>query len=149
MIGRIAILGCGAKKASARRLARELYTGPLFRAARDYIEAAGLPYAILSARWGLVAPWASLEPYDLTVKEQRRHMGDEDWRIWCHAQGSALLHQLELGIFGRLCGWPAAFRLEVHAGAEYAAWVRELRRKARALRVAVVIGKVARALRSR
>lgn len=121
----IAILGCGAKKASTKSQARELYTGPLFRAARDHLEARAIPYAILSARWGLVAPWAQLEPYDVTVQQQRAKLG-EAWPTWCFAQGSGLLTQLEGGCLARACGFPRAYTIEVHAGAEYLAWAREL-----------------------
>lgn len=126
MISTIAIVGCGASKAAARCHARELYVGPLFRAARDHVEGRGLPYAILSARWGLVAPWAPIDPYDVTVKQQRSALGPEAWKIWCHVQGGGLLHELQHGCMARACGFPGAYQIEVHAGAEYASWFREL-----------------------
>lgn len=122
----VAIIGCGARKAVSRCPARELYTGPLFRAARDHVEGRGVPYVILSARWGLVAPWESLEPYDVTVRQQRAALGPEAWATWCRVQGGGFLHQLELGCFARALGFPGRVLIEVHAGAEYASWVREL-----------------------
>lgn len=49
MIARVCIVGCGASKAAAPREARDLYTGPLFRAARAHVERLGYPWWVLSA----------------------------------------------------------------------------------------------------
>jgi hypothetical protein len=58
---RIILVGCGKTKTSEERAARELYTGNLFRAAREYAEtevAAGRAagWAILSGKHRLVKP---------------------------------------------------------------------------------------------
>ncbi len=66
------VIGCGKAKLSQPAPARELYTGSLFRAARKYAEQrqalTGEPWAILSARHGLVSPEFQLEPYDECLK---------------------------------------------------------------------------------
>lgn len=61
---RIAIVGCSSKKASAACAAREMYTSPLFRAARAYAEATCDRWYILSALHGLLEPATVIEPYD-------------------------------------------------------------------------------------
>ena len=61
-MNRLAIIGCGAAKLGHAAPARELYAGCLFRAARQHVEAAGLPWLILSALHGLVEPAAVRAP---------------------------------------------------------------------------------------
>lgn len=61
---RIALLGCGRVKRAHPAPARELYCGSLFRAARDHVEARGMPWAILSGLHGLVMPDQVLGPYE-------------------------------------------------------------------------------------
>jgi hypothetical protein len=58
------IVGCGAAKLGHRAAARDLYTGSLFRAARRHAEASGLPWRILSAKYGLIHPDQEIDPYD-------------------------------------------------------------------------------------
>lgn len=101
---RYLIIGCGRQKADSARYARELYTGSLFRAARAHVEAIpGVPYMILSAKYGLVRPLDIIEPYD------RRLTGP--WTGW---------HELRVRVTGQLreLGWHGV--LEVHAGHDYA-----------------------------
>jgi hypothetical protein len=66
---RIILVGCGKSKAAVACPARDLYTGNLFRSARDYAEAevsAGRASAwfILSAKHGLLEPTKVVAPYD-------------------------------------------------------------------------------------
>lgn len=58
------ILGCGKAKKRYRCPAGDLYTGSLFRAAREYAEAQGGLWRILSAEHGLVHPLRVIEPYE-------------------------------------------------------------------------------------
>lgn len=61
------LVGCGMKKRPGTHPARELYTGPLFRAALDYSLAHHQATYILSARYGLVHPDHPLQSYDLPL----------------------------------------------------------------------------------
>ena len=74
---RFGLIACGARKLDHRAPAGELYTGGLFTAARDHVASSCDGWAILSARWGLVAPWEELDPYNVTMAEltvdQRAH----------------------------------------------------------------------------
>lgn len=77
---RVILVGCGQRKLTNAAPARELYTGPLFRDQRAYAEASGQPWAILSARYGLVLPAAVIEPYDQRLPKAfaERHYWAED-----------------------------------------------------------------------
>ena len=64
---RIALVACGATKLRRRALAKDLYIGSLFRAARSYAEACCDHWYILSAKHGLVDPDTALEPYEQSL----------------------------------------------------------------------------------
>jgi hypothetical protein len=49
--------------------ARDLFTGPVFAARRQFAEASGRPWFILSSRWGLVHPDEVIAPYRLSLAE--------------------------------------------------------------------------------
>jgi hypothetical protein len=63
----LVLVGCGKAKRSVPSPASDLYTGTLFRAALAYAHARFGEIAIVSARYGLVVPWRTLEPYDFTI----------------------------------------------------------------------------------
>lgn len=68
--GRVALISCGAEKLAAAAPARDLYTGPLFRSARRWVELRDYVYpawGILSARHGLLLPNQVVEPYDASL----------------------------------------------------------------------------------
>ena len=67
------LVGCGKSKLLRRAPARELYTGSLFRAARDYAEASGEPWAIVSAKYGLLEPPEVVAPYEHKLARSERH----------------------------------------------------------------------------
>lgn len=64
------LIGCGKRKLGERALARDIYTGGLFRAALRYAESQpnGGVY-VLSAKHGLVALGTPLDPYDETLND--------------------------------------------------------------------------------
>ncbi|QRK14188.1 hypothetical protein JQX13_50460 [Archangium violaceum] len=65
---RIALVGCGKSKLEQPAPARELYTGPLFRAALDVAQAEfGADVWILSAKHGLVDLDEDVAPYELAL----------------------------------------------------------------------------------
>jgi hypothetical protein len=51
--------------------AKEFYTSPWFLAVRRYVEAAGGPWYVLSAKYGLVHPEQVLAPYDETLNNMK------------------------------------------------------------------------------
>jgi hypothetical protein len=103
---RAILVSCGAAKLARPAPAADLYTGPLFRKARGYAEAAGHPWFILSARHGLVEPTAVLEPYDTKLAD----LTPAEQTAWADGVARALLYRG----FG---GWGV---IEVHAGDGYA-----------------------------
>lgn len=53
--------------------ARDLYQSPWFCKAREYVEARGGPWYILSAWYGLLEPTKVVTPYDYTLKTADAH----------------------------------------------------------------------------
>lgn len=109
-MSRIVLIGCGKTKRAEKSAARDLYTGSLFRARRDYAEATGDRWYVVSARFGLVPPDAVVLPYDTTLAD----LCEPDRAAWALGVVSALLDGLpddaKLG----------DITLELHAGAAYA-----------------------------
>lgn len=60
------LVACGKLKRPTACAAQDLYVGDLFQKARAYAERRG-PWAILSAKHGLVLPTTRLEPYNQTL----------------------------------------------------------------------------------
>ena len=102
------LIGCVKTKAPEPRPARELYTSPLFLARREYAESTGLPWFIVSARYGLVAPDAIIEPYDATLAGLDR-LGRQ---TWAHGVRELLEQELPPERTG-------THVLELHLGAQY------------------------------
>jgi hypothetical protein len=107
----ILLIGCVKKKADTARPARELYTSPLFMRRRAYAEAAGVPWFILSSRWGLVTPEQVLAPYDMYLGDQ-----PQSYRL---AWGQFVTEQLALRT--QLLRGTS---VEVHAGEVYVEAIR-------------------------
>src|SRR5689334_8140335 len=86
-MGHVVLIACGKRKGSVRAPARDLYQGELFRKSLAYAQSLS-PDAIyvLSAKHGLLALDAEVEPYDLTLKAMSR----EQRAAWA----SSVLHQL-------------------------------------------------------
>jgi hypothetical protein len=83
-----------------------LFASPLFAGRRSYATASGLPWYILSAKFGLLAPDDVIGPYDVYLAEQSPGYR-KAWGEFVVAQ----LEQLQPGLRGRT--------VEVHAGAAY------------------------------
>jgi hypothetical protein len=75
---RIFLVSCVGLKKTEPAPAAELYISPWFSMARHLVERAGVPWFILSAEHGLVAPDAVIAPYDRTLNT----MGVADRRAW-------------------------------------------------------------------
>jgi len=107
----IVLVGCTKAKRATRSAARDLYdASDLFRRRRHYAEAAGVPWAILSAAAGVVAPDVELEPYDFTIAERRRP--DYVPRSWAIGALQACYRLAGVAVDRPLV-------VEVHAGIDY------------------------------
>ena len=109
----LVLVGCVKKKLDVPAPARELYTSPLFRKERAYAEQAGVPWFVLSAEHGLVAPDEVLAPYDLRLSKTSR-----DYR---RAWGARVVERL-----GEVVGPISGKTVEVHAGSAYTDSIRDL-----------------------
>lgn len=113
----VILIGCVKRKLPIAAPAKDLYLSPLFRKGREYAEAARVPWFILSAEHGLVAPEDQLAPYDLrlsaTTAAYRRNWGTQVVESMWAALGS-----LE------------DRTVEIHAGAAYADAIRDGLREA-------------------
>lgn len=63
----IALISCGKDKVDFNTLAKDLYTGDLFKKTRQYVEMQDQNFYILSALHGLTRPNEYLDPYDFTL----------------------------------------------------------------------------------
>lgn len=118
---RVILVGCTATKRPTAATARSLYEpSALFRARRAYAEAAGGPWAVLSALHGLVNPSTMIEPYDYTIDERRRDGSGQAWAV----RVIQAAHRL-VGIGAsvkpgeQFATYDAPLVLEVHAGRPY------------------------------
>lgn len=66
------LVACVASKLDHPAEARELYRSPWFKKARAYVEAIGAPWAILSAKHGIINPAKVIAPYDETLNAMTR-----------------------------------------------------------------------------
>ena len=74
----VALVSCCGPKLKHSAPAAELYTSDIFTKSVAYAEHLGSPWAILSAKYGLVAPGQVIAPYDLTLSK----MGADGRRRW-------------------------------------------------------------------
>lgn len=66
----IGFLGCVKSKRDTKNIAKEMYTSPLFRKARKYIESNYDEWYILSAKYHLLGPEDEIEPYNETLNDK-------------------------------------------------------------------------------
>lgn len=105
-LGRIGLVGCVKEKGTRPAAAKDVYTSPLFRGRRRYVERTCDRWWVLSAEHGLVSPEAMLAPYDRTLKTASR----DERRRWT----SSVLEALD-----REVGTLSGVSVEIHAGSEY------------------------------
>jgi hypothetical protein len=111
------LLGCVKSKDTVPRPAKDLYVSELFRRRRLYAEARGLPWWIVSAEYGLVAPDEVIDPYDTLIGRRPLH------------ERQAIARQVADRLEREL-GSLRGVRLEFHAGEEYYLAINpELRRR--------------------
>ena len=86
----IVLVSCAAQKQKTPARAADLYTSPLFRRAREFAEAHGDAWFILSALHGLLHPERITAPYEFTLKECRRREREQwAWRVLCELRSAA------------------------------------------------------------
>jgi hypothetical protein len=66
----VILVGGGKAQLSEPAVARDLYAGPLFARRRARAEASGVPWFVVSGRWGLLEPGEVLAPYSFSLAEQ-------------------------------------------------------------------------------
>lgn len=74
------LISCSKTKLPRPAIARELYTGQLFKKAVAWAERHNHPWFIVSALHGLVTPHQELAPYNFTIKEWRKRERES----WAH-----------------------------------------------------------------
>jgi hypothetical protein len=95
----VGLISCVKQKAPSACAAKDLYTSPLFKKSRAVVEAAALPWFILSARYGLVHPDDVIEPYDETLNGMRRDRRETWAKQVGHAIETRLPRTSEILIF--------------------------------------------------
>jgi hypothetical protein len=108
----VILIGCVKRKLQTAAPAKDLYVSPLFRKGKAYAEHTDVPWFILSAKHGLVAPDDELEPYDLRLGATSRQYRRE----WGGGVVAALRQAL-----GSIDG----LNIEVHAGSAYVDSIRD------------------------
>jgi hypothetical protein len=111
---RIVLIGCGKSKADTGRrrvIPTELYTGSLFQKRAAYAERRSLPWAVLSAKYGLVWSDTSIQNYDLKLDD----LAPIDRAAWAVGVVSQLLSSFD-DDRTKLAG----VTIEIHAGRQYA-----------------------------
>ena len=72
------LIGCGAAKQPTAVRAAELYTSTYFKEKVKFAEALGKPWAILSAKYGILQPDSLTAPYDFSAGQ----LTPEELREW-------------------------------------------------------------------
>lgn len=110
----IVLIACGARKRVNPCKAKDLYQGPLFKAARRAAERTGHEWAILSALHGVVMPEQLLAPYEKALSASPK----AEREAWCQRTGEHLRRKWPGAQFiclasshyaGALTGLPAQF----------------------------------------
>lgn len=109
------LIGCGKTKRAERTVAKDLYTGSLFRARRNYAEKSGCEWRIISAARGVLHPDELIEPYDTKMSD----LSFLDRVAWPLAVTSNLIDYMEDWAVTDARGLREVV-IEIHAGADYA-----------------------------
>ena len=87
------LVSCVKEKRATRSPAKDLYTSPWFRKAREYVERQGRPWLILSVRHGVLEPDAMIRPYDRALEDMPR----AERGAWADKVLAQLAQRLEAG----------------------------------------------------
>ncbi len=100
----VILVGCVKSKQATAAPAGELYVSPLFDGRRQYALDSGLPWYILSAKFGLLAPDDVIGPYDVYLAEQSTDYR-KTWGEFVAARGISLAAPLTGLELGRQVAW--------------------------------------------
>ena len=103
------LLGCVKSKRREPSAAKDLYDSPLWRSRRAYAEHSGVPWYILSAKHGLLAPETVIRPYELALGDRRVAQRRE----WSQRVMDSLATKVPV---------LEGTAIEIHAGKAYAAY---------------------------
>ena len=103
------LIGCVKSKRSSSSPAKDLYNSRLWRCRRAYAEQIGVPWYILSAKYGLLAPETTIAPYDRTLNA----FPAAECRVWSARVMDELTAKVS-GLRGKV--------VEIHAGKRYVAY---------------------------
>ena len=100
------LIGCVKSKHDHTSAAKDLYNSPLWCCRRDYAERSGIPWFILSAKHGLLAPETEIKPYDVALSDLSASK--------CRAWSQCVLEELRKE-------FPSLQRtvIDIHAGKRY------------------------------
>lgn len=121
MTADLILIGCTATKLDHRAPAAELYMpSDLFRRRRAFAETTGRPWAVLSARHGVVGPARELDPYNFTIAQRNA-------RDYCPADWARMVLRDCFELAGRRCTmgpsghmiYADPLTIEIHAGIDY------------------------------
>jgi hypothetical protein len=125
----VVYVGCGAKKQASPAPARDLYTSAYFGKKREYAEAVGDSWAILSALYGSVDPTSRARPYDVTIDDYPLDVDERPRAEYATVDewAAAFIEGVENSIHNRERweGWQQLVRVEVLAGQKYVDPIRE------------------------
>jgi hypothetical protein len=107
---RVGLVSCVKSKRDRPAPAADLYTSPLFRGARCFVERSCDRWFVLSAEHGLLAPDRLTDPYERTLSTATR----DERRAW----SQRVLGQLENALGDAISG----SAVEIHAGVAYEAF---------------------------
>ena len=115
---RILLLGCGKEKlqTDVPVPAKDLYTGPIFKARRRYAEATPYAWYIASAEYHLMPPNYEVRPYDYTLKGEPQHVKAR----WALRVVAELLEQFNGS------GPLKDVLIELHMGEDYADYLTQI-----------------------
>ena len=125
----VVYVGCGATKQASPAPARDLYTSAYFDKKREYAEAVGDSWAILSALYGSVDPTSRARPYDVTIDDYPLDVDERPRAEYATVDewAAAFIEGVENSIHNRERweGWQPLGRVEVLAGRKYVDPIRE------------------------
>jgi hypothetical protein len=92
------LVSCVSQKRKQACPVRDLYVSDWFRKARDHAEAAGCPWFVLSAEYGLVSPNQVIAPYERTLNAMKV-MERRAWAERVCEQLAAIVPELTHAVF--------------------------------------------------
>lgn len=87
---RVALVGCGKAKLDHPAAAEKIYVGSLFKMARAWAIRNTTRWFVLSAKYGLLAPWQIVIPYDAFLP----NMSLAERESWASKVGKAVRGQI-------------------------------------------------------